>query len=492
MSPSGFLRQKFSGYSSRHTSLREMARQRLSLLDEQGRQNQSIEPLMEFIPRVTPRWESPLHLKPYIDILETAPHGNKRIVFAAPPQHGKTESTVHAFAWWLLKYPTLRYVYATYAAHRAQRVGRRARDLIDRAHVPLKVANLDMWATQAGGQVLWSSVGGGLTGEAVDGVIVIDDPLKDRADAESITVREGHKDWFHGVVEARVHPGASIIVMATRWHSDDLSGYLVREQGFEYINLRAICEADDKPEGDMRQEGEALWEAHRPLAMLQQRRDANPWNFASIYQGNPRPRGNSLFNDPHHYAELPERGFRVVFGVDLAYTARTHADWSVCVELWVVPPKSVKGQVFEPKDYLFYVVDVVRKQVEAPNFTLTLKAKKSERSGAVFYWYASGTEAGSAQFIQKQGIPLRVMSPGGRDKFTRAQQSSELWNLGRVLVPMDSERYPWVDVFVDEMCSFSGVGDVCDDQVDALVSAIDAALTHQDTLGILGSGGRYK
>lgn len=427
---------------------------------------------MEFIPRVTPRWEAPTHLKPYIDILEKAPGAGLRIVFAAPPQHGKTESTIHAFAWWMKKFPHLRYAYATYSGDRSARVGRRALRIAEQAEAPLDRANTELWTTREDGQVLWTSVGGGMTGEPVDGVIVVDDPLKDRKEAESSTIRQNLKDWYHGVVEARLHPGASVIVMATRWHNDDLSGYLVREQGFTYINLQAIA-GDKRPANDNREPGQALWPALHPLEFLQQKQRANPWNFASLFQGEPRPRGGALFHEPHYYTELPTRGFKILYGVDLSYTEKSHADWSVCAELWVIPPLRPEDR---PKVYVRWVD---RKQVDAPAFSLTLKARSSTRPGKM-YWIASGTELGAASFIQKAGVPLVVRDPKGRDKYTRSLGTSELWNLGDVLVPLDSEANPWVDDFVDEVTNFTGVKDPCDDQVDALVSGVEEALVLDD------------
>jgi hypothetical protein len=347
---------------------------------------------------------------------------------------------------------------------------------------------MGLWLTPRDGQVLWTSVGGGLTGEPVDGVFVIDDPLAGRKEAESPTIRQNHKDWFHGSVETRVHPGASIIVMATRWHADDLSGYLVREQGFTYCNLKAIAD-ENRPAGDNRQIGEALWEAERPLTMLQERQKGNIWNFASLYQGEPRPRGGALFREPTYFTQLPASGFRVTLGADLAYSEKTHANFSVQVEIWAVPPPPARG-ARRPEEWAFYIVDVTRVQVEAPAFTMLLLKKQRQRN-ANTYWYASGTEAGSASFIRSKGVRLIVMDPGGRDKLTRAQQSSYLWNLGRILVPEDNERYPWVDVFVDEITSFTGVKDPQDDQVDALVSGIDAALRGTHDMQVQGSGGRY-
>jgi predicted phage terminase large subunit-like protein len=445
---------------------------------------------MEFIPRVSPRLESPHHLAPFLDTLERAPGGNLRVCFAAPPQHAKSLSISHFVAKLTRDRPELRNAYATYSADRAQRVGRGAASIADAAGLRLETQNLDLWRTKEGGQTLWTSVGGGMTGEPIDGVAIIDDPIKDRKEAESPLVRENHKDWFHSVLETRVHPGASIIVMMTRWHPDDLVGYLVKECGFTYINLKAIAD-ERRPPGDNREPGQALWPSKRPLEFLQERRRSNEWNFAAMYQGEPRPRGGSLFRDPTYWSELPSSGFRINFGVDLSYTEKTHADFSVCVEVWAVPPTKGRGEQ-GPTGWKFYIVGVDRKQVEAPSFTLTLKAKSAGNSGK-FFWYASGTEKGSAQFIKSKGIPLTVMDPRGRDKFTRAQQTSELWNAGCILVPADSEANPWVDVFIDEVTSFTGVKDVHDDQVDALVAAIDAALAGGNGIDLprRSGGGRW-
>lgn len=430
------------------------------------------ESLLEFIPRTTPRWDAPFHLKPYIDVLETAPGAGLRLVFAAPPQHGKTETTLHAIALWLKRWPHFRYAYATYSHERSLRVGRRARALAERAGVALDVANMGLWQTPQDGQVLWTSVGGGMTGEPVDGVLLIDDPLKDRQQAESANIRELHKDWFHGVVEPRCHPGASIIVMATRWHNDDLSGYLVKHQGYRYINLKAIAE-EDRPAGDNRQVGEALWPQKRPLSFLQERQRANVWNFASLFQGSPRPRGGAIFREPTYYSQLPTRGFKVLYGCDFAYTESTHADWSVCVELWVVPP------LRDGDKPVVYVVNVDRKQVDAPAFALTLKARQSARAGKMF-WIASGTEKGVGSFMRRAGIPLVIRDTKGRDKLTRSMATAELWNLGCIQVPIDTLHNPWVEPFVDEVTNFSGVKDPADDQVDALVAGADEALRLDD------------
>lgn len=486
----GFLRDKMAGHSAKATSLHEAARARLQAVRANKPAEEFNEPLMEFIPRVTPRWVAPHHLAPYVDLLERAPGGGLRVCLSTPPQCSKTETTSHGLVRVVKKHPALRNAYASYSADRSQRVGRNALGIAERAGLHLTTGNLDLWRTAQGGQTLWTSVGGPMTGEPIDGVLIIDDPIKDRKEAESPTVRQNQIDWWHSVAETRLHEGASVIVVMTRWHSGDLVGYLTKECGFQYVNLKAIAD-ERRPAGDNRQPGEALWPAKHPLEKLLKLQRENPWNFASMYQGEPRPRGSALFREVTYYSELPAKGFRVVYGLDLAYSQKTAADFSVLVELWAVPPPRGTGVADKPTNWTFYVTDVIRKQVEAPAFGLVLKSAHSKQRGK-FWMYGAAIEKGSAQFLQRSGIPITVVDTGGRDKFQRAQQTSEVWNAGRILVPSDADAHPWVDAFVDEVTNFTGLKDPHDDQVDALVSGVDAAIRGAGVDEMPDrSGGRY-
>lgn len=450
------------------------------------------EPLLSFIAKSTPGYDAPHHLAPYIGVLENAIGTSQRVVFAAPPQHGKTTATVAALIWWLLRHPELSFVYATYSQERAYQVSRIASFVAANAGLQLATETLGLWRTPQGGQILWTSLGGKLTGNPGGGVVVVDDPVSGPKDANSPTMRETLRAWFDQNVFTRRHMGTSYIVMATRWHQDDLSGTLVKSGDFRYINLKAIAD-EDRPPGDNRAIGEALWPEKRPLVgFLDESQRRNPWAFSAMFQGMPTPRGNALFREPAYWTELPTSGFRVSYGVDLAYKGKTRNDWSVCVEIWAVPPPpmpQLKRGETQPVTYLdwrFYIVDVIRKQVEAPMFTLSLKAKHTSRRGN-FSMYGASVEDGSAQFFRAKGIPLRVMDCGGRDKFQRAQITSEIWNAGYIMVPADSAEYPWVDVYVDELMSFTGSDKEVDDQTDGTVSGIDAALRGSDS-SVLGFG----
>jgi predicted phage terminase large subunit-like protein len=431
--------------------------------------------LLEIVPRISPDLESPVWLAPYANVLERAVlraqvdgSGDVRVVVAAPPQHGKTELTLRALIWWAIQRPGLRHAYITYNQDRAEEVSRQF-TLIAEAAGLRPEGNLAGIRLKGGTTIRFTSVNGSLTGFAVDGVAVIDDPIKGPVEAQSAIVRKRAVEFFDSVVFIRRHPGTSFVVMATRWHPEDLSGVLIK-RGWPYINLKAIAEGevneDGTVEGDPlgRLPGEALWPQRKPPEFFDSERKNAFW-WAALFQGEPRPRGGNVFGEPGMYSRLPVEGYRGAYGLDLAYSAKTHADWSICVEIWRVDP----GRGAPP---VFYVVDVQRKQVSAPEFALTLKAKHSARPFPM-RWYAAGTEKGSADFLKSRGIPISAVTPRG-DKFARAQSVAAAWNDGRVMVP-DPEHVsaPWLPDFLTIVQGFTGVHDTHDDDVEALAAGFD-------------------
>jgi predicted phage terminase large subunit-like protein len=411
--------------------------------------------------RVSPHLRRADHFRIYAGKLELGVGGGLRLVFSAPPQHGKTEVTLHALVWHILRAPQLRHAYVTYSQKRARSVSRKVKRILAAAGVVVG-GTLDMMTFPAGGQCLFTSIDGGITGEPVDGVAIIDDPFKNRKEADSAVRRAVVEESYRDAIETRVHPGASIFLLATRWHPQDLSGVLIKE-GWECINLPALAEGFDDPNG--RAPGEPLFPGMWSKESLESKRSlVGPFTWAALYQGRPRPKGGTVFHEATYYSKLPAT-YRGAFGVDLAYTARTTSDWSIYLEMWREERPNA-----EP---LFYVVDVIRAQTEAPVFTAQLKARSQARPQWKFWWRASGTERGAGAFVQRDGVPLVITQPPG-DKLVSATDVAAAWNAGRVLVP-DPEHFPgakqWLDPFLDIVGNFTGSGKEHDDDVDALGNA---------------------
>lgn len=376
--------------------------------------------------------------------------------------------------WLIRKYPEKRHAYITYSLGRARRIAKKVKKLLAGSGIVVG-GTLDAMELPGGGQCIFTSIDGGITGEPVDGVAIIDDPFKNRKEVDSQARRGVVEDSYRDAIETRVHPGASIFLLATRWHPNDLSGTLIAE-GWEYINLPAIAEGSSDPNG--REPGEPLFPGMWPLEALERKRKAvGDFTWAALYQGRPRPRGGKVFHEPTYYEKLPMQ-FRGGFGLDLAYSAKTSSDWSICVEMWREEAQQKAGL---PK---FYIRWVDRKQVEAPLFTLTLKARHALHKAWRFFWRRAGTEKGSASFLKKANLPIDEQTPPG-DKFVCAQEYAAAWNDGRVLVPSEdafagdltfSRGGPldeWLYAFLDVHANFTGVGNEKDDDVDAGATIFD-------------------
>jgi len=440
--------------------------------------------LVYFVHKITPELDPPTWLGPFAEWLEKGiVPGGVRVVVAAPPQHGKTELILRAFIWWALRNPGKRHAYVTYNEDRADEVAKDFIRLAEKAGLQPE-GTLSAIRLKGETKIRFTSVNGSLTGFPIDGVCVIDDPIKGRVEAQSSKTRQSVYDFFKSEVLTRRHAKTSIVVMATRWHPDDLSGRLVKD-GWKYLNLKAIAEGPVNDNGIVeddplkRHVGESLWDKKPPEFFEEDRKD--PYWWSAMFQGEPRPRGAGVFSrEPEWYSELPAQ-YRGAFGLDLAYSAKTSADWSICVELLRVETK-------DPKKPLFYAVDVERKQVDAPCFALTLKAKQSGRPWKM-RWYCSGTEKGAASFLRNAGIPINAL-PARGDKFVRSIPVAAAWNEGRVLLPDPSRiKAPWLDPFLKVIQAFTGVGDEADDDVDAIAAAHDELVRPSGSGGVAAAGG---
>jgi predicted phage terminase large subunit-like protein len=412
---------------------------------------------LDLVPQINPSYHRPVHLAPIVAELERSWDGPARATMHAPPQHGKTD-TVSAFVVaTLLRKPRTRFAYVTYEAHRAEAKSARIRAWSTQCGVKLDESSTSKayWRTTLGGGLMATGIGGPLTGEPVD-ILLIDDPYRNRQQAESAAFRRMAEDWFGDVAETRIQPDGSMFVWHTRWHPADLIGFIKASafaSDFRDVSLKAISDA-----------GLPLWPERYPLEVLhQKRRTAGPYTWASLYQGEPRPRGGTVFEQPVTclLSEVPKTGTASI-GVDLAYTKRTYADRSIALTL-------LKGQERDDGQPVYYVRDFIAKQCRAPEFVSDLKRIKASWPGAPMTWHCSGTEIGSADFIKDAGVPLKAKNAGA-DKFVRSQDVAAAWNDGRVIVPRDAL---WADELIGIVTGFTGVGDEEDDPVDALASAYD-------------------
>jgi predicted phage terminase large subunit-like protein len=419
--------------------------------------------LMQFIPQISPRFRAPEHLAPAIHYLERCLYEPHFLIIELPPRHYKTETILHFLAWYLMKRPENTLGYVSYAQRQAgSKVVKAHRYSLACGVSPNpKMQNREEWRTAQDGGILSTGIGGALTGQGVHG-LVIDDPIKNREEAESPTFRAKHWDWFLDVAETRLEPSAFMVVLMTRWHPDDLAGRLIKERKQEWTVIRIPALADGldaygkKPARDLlgRKEGDALLPERYNKQYLERVKQRNPRGFASLYQGLPRPKDDYVFGKPTFYTQLPTEGLQFSFGADLAYTSSSNADYSVLV-------------LGARKDDVFYIIDVQRwRERIGKTIQILNEAQKPHRYTAIGV-ESNGPQSAVCDMLEEGGVYIERINPVG-DKYIRALSFSEAWNTGRVQVPTDA---PWLSEYLEELQRFTGVGDDTDDQVDASVYA---------------------
>lgn len=453
--------------------------------------------LVDYVALLCPSWERFDYFAPFAAVLETACGGNYRICLSSPPQHGKTAFVVRGLLYLCEFSPGYEHAYVTYNQTKAKEVATDFRTMARDAGFVVTGSWSRFLVRSPNGEtsrIKFTSIMGPLTGTPVTGVCVIDDYTSNEAEARSKAHREACKNWWQSGALTRRHPGTSYVVMATRWPGGDLIDHLVKTAGFRYINLKAIAEPegpDDLDENEIvlsdplkRRKGESLARWKPPEFFREDR--AKPFWWFSMFQGQPRSNALGAFAAPGsfdeaglptgagYYSELPKDGYRVAYGVDLAYSSKTSADWSICVEAW-------------SKDDKLYIVNVLRKQVPATSFLLTLISCRTNRPGAPFRFYSGGGgEKGSADFIkQKLGRIFHVF-PASSDKLVRATPTSMTWNLGNILLPDPAFiKTEWLEDFVAVVSSFTGTPGEQDDDVDALAAAHDQLMRKNRMLAAL-------
>jgi hypothetical protein len=218
------------------------------------------------------------------------------------PTHNSRRAARWAPLWFLSRNPNKRIMIASYSADLADDHGRWIRDAINawgdqiglHLHAGSKAANrfdlADADGNRLDGGLVTAGVGGGLTGKGAD-VAIVDDPIKDAADAQSPTMRNRLWEWWTAVLNTRIEPGGSKIVIQTRWHESDLVGQILAgdtASDWTIIDLPAICDSEDDPLG--RPVGAPLWpKRYGRKALAKIRRAVGERVWWSLFQQKPRP-----------------------------------------------------------------------------------------------------------------------------------------------------------------------------------------------------------
>lgn len=329
-------------------------------LNELPRNEWARQSLIAYTCRIRPDYRpAGLHHK-IADALQRVERGDvRRLMIFVPPRHGKSMLTSEHFpAWYLGRNPGRSIICATYAQELADDFGRKVRNqLIDPEFhgifpgfggTALDSTSVSKITTAQHGGYYAVGIGGPLTGRGAH-LLLIDDPHKGRAEAESVVERKKAKDWFQSVAYTRLMENGAVILMMTRWHEDDLAGWLLKEhadEGWEVVNIPA----EPPP-----------WPERFPESELTRiRRMIGPREWNALYMQSPVPGGGGEFRRDmlRYYQGAPASvgaGMNKYLLCDPAGEQRKDNDYT---SMWVVGLGT---------DQNYYWLDGVRDRLSLPD-----------------------------------------------------------------------------------------------------------------------------
>ena len=302
-------------------------------------------------------WHHKIIAEELENTLEKVIKGDKaRIILQLPPRHGKSElATIKFPAWVLGKFPDLPIIIASYSSELAEDFGQKTRDLvltsqyqtIFNTRLRADTQSKGKWLTQQNGGYTATGVGGSITGRGFK-IGILDDPIKNREEAESLTYRNKTWDWFISTFYTRQDGNGAIIIILTRWHQDDLVGRLLRKQRddeqaglidydkWQVINFPAIATEDETN----RKLNEPLWEQRFNLEKLNTIKNTiglYEWN--ALYQQMPisaetQEFRHQWFNYRTHQ-DIKQLDTRNYLTIDTAVSQRSTADYTGIVSNFV-------------------------------------------------------------------------------------------------------------------------------------------------------------
>ena len=393
--------------------------------------------------------------------------GKARLLINAPPQHGKSELLSHWVPTWYLDiYPHKRVLFTSYGDDFARDWGRKVKlefkhNVNTLTEISKTKQRSNDWATTAGGGMRSVGVGGQITGRGGD-LILVDDPHKDWQEAQSPTYRKRVIDWFKGTLYTRKSENASFIIIQTRWHEDDLTGYLesAYPDMWTKISIPAIAETEDTLG---RSEGDVLCPELHPLHDIEEsKRILGSYRFAGLYQQRPAPLEGNLVKrawfrrfDKAKWDEVVEQAPVLAQSWDLTFGDTGNS--------------FVVGQLWARIGADFYLIDQRREKLDFPAQIRAIKAFTSKWPTATTKYVENKANGAAAISTLNGEIPGLVKYNPTGSKAVRLAAVSGLIEAGNVYIP-DETVCDWGDGVIDEVVTLPNGSN--DDQVDALTMAL--------------------
>jgi predicted phage terminase large subunit-like protein len=381
----------------------------------------------------------------------------KRLIMQIPPRHGKSRTVSETFpSYYISKHPDRKIILTSKDDLLATRFGllnRRkveeyGRDLFG-VGIRLGSAAKTIWQLNKPhtGEVLSVPIMGGVTGSGAN-LMIIDDPVKNREEADSQTMRDKLWDEWQNTLRTRLEKDAAVIVIMTRWHEDDLAGRLLAQGGWELLSIPCIAEDNDPL-------GRAIGEPLCPELGFgvewarQTEKDVGSRTWNALYQQRPAPQEGGMFkrNWFKRYDKLPDKIDEWTQSWDLAFKDNKDNDF-------------VAGGVWARSGANHYLVAIIHERLD---FVATCrKIELISRAYPQAVRKLVEEKANGAAIISqlRNRISGLIAINPKESKEARASAATPFFEAGNVYIPMGVAG----DRYIEELVSFPNGKN--DDQVD--------------------------
>lgn len=401
------------------------------------------------------------------------------LIIEAPPQHGKSEAVTELISWVAGRNPSLRTIFASFSERLGVRANLKLQRLYSKKvyHDIFPDTKINSKSVVAGTNFLRNreileyvdkegyfrntTVQGSITGESLD-LGIIDDPIKGREAANSVTTRNKTWEWFTDDFFTRFSEDAGFLMILTRWHVDDPAARLIQNnKRVKVLKYKALAEVDE----EHRLQGEALIPEHKSKEFLLERRSTMGANFEALYQQNPVIKGGNMLKIDwfRWWTALPTLKYLLIT-VDTAQKTNEQNDFTV-MQCWGVT-----------SDKDIYLLDMLRGKYEAPELRKMAKIFYNKwddsKLGSLRKMYIEDKSSGSSliQDFKKEKMKIGAVQRN-KDKIFRCEDLNPQIEAGRVYL---NENIKDIDELLNEAVSFPNSKH--DDTLDPLFDAIDIGI----------------
>lgn len=460
--------------------------------------------LLDFTCFTMPEFRVSWHHKLVASKLDQFVKGDiKRLIISMPPRHTKSEFVSRRLPAYIFGLnPDAKIISCSYSADLASAMNRDVQRIIDSLEYKelfpdtrLSSANVRTTAHESylrnndifeivghKGIYKCAGVGGSITGYGFD-YGIIDDPTKNREEAESETYRKKVKEWYMSTFRTRKQKGAAILITMTRWHEDDLVGWLLdlaeknpKADQWEVLSLPALSEETLSPYDLRTGPGQALWPDEFPeVDLLSTKESLTTYEWLSLYQQRPSAAAGNLVKKEHFKYCTLENGVlslsenkkfmlsqcKIFQTCDPAASERSTANDFV-LATWAQTPQNDLA-----------LLDILKTHLETPSHVPLFEQQYTKWRPLQQWIETDGIGRATYQLLRDKGLPIAELKTGGRDKLIRFIPAATRIAAGDVYFLAGA---PWLNEYETELLGFPNTKQ--NGQVDVTSYACQVVIEH--------------